>query len=167
MHLRSLCLAAVVFTPVVTASPAQQPDDRAAIKAIVSEEQEAWNRGDAKGFCAHFAPDGSFTNVIGMQTYGYAPFLKQHERIFSTIYKGSHNELSIGTLRFIRPDVAIADVDSVLSKTNAVPPGLATFPDGALHTKLQLVLARQDGQWIIQAFHNVAINPAVLNGPPK
>ena len=150
---------------------AQQSDgtaaDRTAIAAIVQDEQEAWNRGDAKAFAAHFASDGSFTNIVGMQTYGVEPFTKQHERIFATIYKGSSNEFTLGKLRFIRPDVAVADVDSVLSKTAAVPPGVALGADGAVHTKLQLVLSKEHGVWQIDAFHNVVVNAAAAGGPPK
>lgn len=144
---------------------AQQAEDKAAIQAIVQDLQVAWNRGDANAFASHFASDGSFTNVVGMQTYGSAPFLKQHERIFATIYKGSHNESTLGTLRFLRPDVAIADVEAVLTKTTSVPPGIALGSDGALHTKLQLVLSKEHGVWQIDAFHNVAVNPAVAEIP--
>ncbi len=161
--LASLLLVACLSLP--TSSHAQAPDDTAAIHAIVQELRDAWNRGDAQAFATHFAGDGSFTNVVGMQTYGKAPFLKQHQRIFSTIYKGSHNEFTLGTLRFVRPDVAIADVDSVLSKTVARPPGILAYPDGSVHTRLQLVLSREHGTWQIDAFHNVAMNPAVPAEP--
>ncbi len=145
---------------------AQSQADQAAIQSIVQEEQEAWNRGDAQAFAAHFAPDGSFTNIVGMQTYGVEPFLKQHEHIFSTIYKGSHNELKLGRTQFIRPDVAVADVDSVLSHFVSVPPGTPLGPDGAVHTRLQLVLSKENGKWRIDAFHNVVLNPAFAAGPP-
>ncbi len=142
--------------------------DKAAIQAIVQSEQDSWNCGDADAFSAHFAPDGSFTNIVGMQTYGRAPFQKQHAYIFSTIYKGSHNELTIGTLRFLRPDVAVADIDGVLSKIVRVPPGSPLFPDGSMHVKLQLVLSKENGTWQIDAFHNVVVNPALAaGGPPK
>ncbi len=101
-----------------------------------------------------------------MQTYGLEPFLKQHERIFATIYKGSHNEFTLGVVRFVRPDVAVADVDSVLSKTVSVPPGIVLGPDDSMHTRLQMVLSKEHGVWQIDAFHNVAVSPA-LAGPPK
>ncbi len=161
--LRSSILLLSALLPL--AAHAQQNDDKAAIQAIVQDEQDAWNRGDAKAFASHFAGDGSFTNIVGMQTYGLEPFLKQHERIFATIYKGSHNEFTLGILRFVRPDVAVADVDSVLSKTVSVPPGVVLGPDGAMHTRLQLVLSKEHGVWQIDAFHNVAVNPAA--GPPR
>lgn len=151
-----------------SAAQAQSPTDKAAIQAIVQDEQDAWNRGDAQAFAAHFAPDGSFTNIVGMQTYGVEPFLKQHQYIFSTIYKGSHNEFKLGKTQFLRPDVAVADVDSVLSHFVSVPPGTPLGSDGAVHTRLQLVLSKDNGQWRIHAFHNVVVNEALANaGPPR
>ncbi len=147
---------------------AQSEQDKAAIQAIVQDEQDAWNRGDAKAFAAHFSRDGSFTNIVGMQTYGVQPFQMQHERIFSTIYKGSHNEMKLGRAQFIRPDVVVADVDSILSNFVSVPPGTPLGSDGAVHTRLQLVLSKEDGKWRIDAFHNVVLNSAfAAPGPPK
>ena len=173
MHqvLRTSALYLAAFLPLAShAQPhgeaADNAADKAAIQAIIQNEQDAWNRGDAQAFCSHFAADGSFTNIVGMQTYGYAPFLKQHERIFGTIYKGSHNVLALGTLRFLRPDVAVADVDSTLSHIVSAPPGTPLFPDGSIHTKLQLVLTRQNGTWQVDAFHNVTVNPHIADGGP-
>lgn len=165
MHvaLRSSLLFLAATFPI--AASAQQPQDRAAIQAIVQNESDAWNRGDSKAFAAPFAEDGSFTNIVGMQTYGRAPFQAQHQYIFTTIYKGSHNELTIGRLKFVRPDIAIADVDGVLSNMISAPRGTPLFPDGSMHVKLQLVLSKQNGAWQIDSFHNVTVNPA-LSGPP-
>lgn len=163
--LRTSVVFLVALFPV--AAHSQQDQDKAAIQAIVQAETEAWNRGDAEAFSTHFALDGSFTNIVGMQTYGRVPFQKQHAYIFSTMYKGSHNEFAIGTLRFIRPDVAIADVDGVLSKIVRVPPGSPVFPDGSIHVKLQLVLSKENGMWQIDAFHNVVVNPALAGALPS
>ncbi len=151
--------------PTFTSSQAQETghpgtsSDEVAIHAVVQEQADAWNRGDAEAFAAHYAENGSFTNVIGQQIYGKPGFVKQHAMIFSTIYKGSHNEFSIGKITFIRPDVAVVDIDGALSGATRFPPGLKPGPDGALHVKLQEVMTREHGKWQIAAFHNVAVAP--------
>jgi uncharacterized protein (TIGR02246 family) len=137
----------------------QAVEDRGAIEALVQSEAEAWNRGDAEAFAAHFAEDGSFTNVIGRQLYGREAFIEQHKRIFSTIYKGSHNAFSIGKIKFLRPDVAVVDIDGILSGASQLPPGLKPLEDGAMHVKLQEVMTKESGAWMIAAFHNVAVYP--------
>ena len=137
----------------------QNKDDEAQIRAIVQSESDAWNRGDAQAFGAHYAEDGSFTNVIGQQLYGRQEFIDQHAHIFSTIYKGSQNSLVVGKIKFLRPDVAVVDIVGTLSGANRLPPGLKAQEDGALRVKLQEVMTKENGSWWIAAFHNVAVYP--------
>jgi uncharacterized protein (TIGR02246 family) len=141
-------------------------DSEAQIRAIVQSEADAWNRGDAEAFGAFYAEDGSFTNVIGQQLYGKRAFIAQHAGIFSTIYKGSHNVFTIGRIKFLRPDVAVVDIDGILTGAKRLPPGLKAQDDGGLHVKLQEVITKENGRWTIAAFHNVAVYP-LPPGPPQ
>lgn len=138
---------------------AQSEKERADIAEIVQSEADAWNRGDAEGFAAHYSENGSFTNVIGQQLYGRKAFIDQHARIFSTIYKGSHNTFHVTHINFVRPDVAIVDIDGTLKGALRLPPGLKAGEDGALHVKLQEILSKESNGWTIAAFHNVAVYP--------
>jgi uncharacterized protein (TIGR02246 family) len=138
---------------------AQSEKDKADIAAIVQGEGDAWNRGDAEGFAAHYAENGSFTNVIGQQLYGRKAFIDQHARIFSTIYKGSHITLLVTHINFVRFDVAVVDIDGTLTGALRLPPGLKAGQDGALRVKLQEVLTKETNGWTIAAFHNVAAYP--------
>ena len=147
---------------------AQSPGaDEVQIRAIVQSEGDAWNRGDAEAFGAHYAENGSFTNVIGQQLYGRKAFIAQHASIFSTIYKGSHNSLVVSKITFLRPDVALVEIDGSLSGANRLPPGLKAGDDGALHVKLLEVMTKEKGSWWIAAFHNVAVFPLPPGGSTK
>ncbi len=137
--------------------------DSSAIEALVARLTDAWNRGDARAFSARFAADGSFTNVLGVVAYGREIFELRHAEIFRTIYKGSVLQQSIGRVRFIRPDVAVVDVDAAVTGYLRLPPGVQAASDGALRAKLQLVVTREDGEWWIAAFHNVDVKPL----PPR
>jgi len=154
-----LLIAGLLASQAARVAQAQNKDDEEEIRAIVQSEGDAWNRGDAQAFGAHYAEDGSFTNVIGQQLYGRQAFIEQHVRIFSTIYKGSHNTFLIGKIKFLRPDVAVVDIDGTLSGATRLPPGLKAQEDGALHVKLQEVMTKEKGSWWIAAFHNVAVYP--------
>jgi uncharacterized protein (TIGR02246 family) len=130
-----------------------------AIETLVAGLTDALNRGDARAFSTRFAPDGSFTNVLGIVAYGREIFELRHTEIFSTIYKGSRLQQSIGKLRFVRPDVAVVDIDAVVTGYLKLPPGVQAGSDGALRAKLQLVLTREDDGWWIAAYHNVDVKP--------
>ena len=147
---------------------AEQPSkDETQIRTIVQSESDAWNRGDADGFGAHYAENGSFTNVIGEQLYGRKAFIAQHAQIFSTIYRGSHCILPISKITFLRPDIALVEIDGTVSGASRLPPGLKAAADGALHVKLLEVMSKEKGSWLIQLFHNVGVYPLPPGEPAK
>ena len=149
------------MTSIVTVSD----DVRAEIAAIIAAEDDAWNEGSAENFAARVLPDVVFTNVVGMFSVGKAPFLAQHEHIFTTIYKGSTNHQAIQHIKLVKPDVAIVDTLSVVTGALHVPPGIQLI-DGAINARLEQVLVRQSDGWWVASFHNVAVNPAAAAGGP-
>jgi uncharacterized protein (TIGR02246 family) len=158
----------IAFLSSSVAGLGQNPSaDEAAIRSIVQGSEDAWNRGDAQAFAAHYSESGEFTNVIGQQLYGREAFIAQHAKIFSTIYKGSRNVFSVTKITFLRPDVALVDIDGTLSGALQIPPGVKAFDDGTVHVKLLEVMTREKGSWSIAAFHNVAVFPLPPSGPPK
>jgi len=129
--------------------------DEAAIAQLMTELVEAWNSGDAPAYGARYRADGTFTNVNGTLHVGREEFIRRHEDIFRGYLKGSTLGLTTKQLRFIRPDVAVADLGTSLSGVPAPPPGVQPGPGGALHTCLLMVLVKEDGLWWIAAYHNV------------
>jgi uncharacterized protein (TIGR02246 family) len=128
--------------------------DEATIQQLLRELAEAWNRGDAKAYGARYLEDGTFTNVNGSFYVGREAFLRRHEEGFRGIYQGTSLALTTRELRFIRPDVAVVDIDVSLSGLQA-PPGVQAGPDGVLHTCLLMVLVKERGFWCMTAYHNV------------
>jgi uncharacterized protein (TIGR02246 family) len=138
---------------------------RQEIGSLIAAEDDAWNRGEAAAFAARALPDIVFTNIVGMFSVGKSPFVVQHERIFSTIYKGSTCRQSIQHITLLKPDVAIVDTLAVLTGFTHTPPGIGTI-DGAIHARLEQVLVRLNDGWWVASFHNVAVNPAALQVQP-
>jgi len=140
-------------------------ETRAEITALVAAEEAAWNKGSAEAFAERALPDIVFTNIFGMFSVGKAPFVAQHGRIFSTIYKDSTNHLQIEHVTLVKPDVAIVDILTMMTGVQQAPSGIQ-FIDGALHSRLEQVLVRRADGWWTASFHNVAVNPAYAGGPP-
>ncbi len=135
----------------------QGTSDQVAIESLVASLDAAWAKGDADAFAAHFAGDGGFTNVLGMVYFGREAFRSRHDAIFKTVFKGSTSKLSIAKLWFVRPDVAIADVDAEIRGFAALPPGMQAGADGVGRSKLLLVLLKDGSDWWITAYHNVGV----------
>lgn len=127
------------------------PEDTKAIDAIVHS-----NPSD------HVTEDVSFTNIFGTVRYGRAEFVKRHIEIANTIFKGTTPKSTIAKLRFVRQDVAIADVSGEITGFPKTPPaGVPVGADGVLRFKLLRVLIKEQGVWWITEYHNVAVTPEV------
>jgi uncharacterized protein (TIGR02246 family) len=159
----ALLLLITIKEPVMAENLTVSEETRSEIAALVAAEETAWNSGHAEAFADRALPDIVFTNIFGMFSVGKAPFVAQHARIFSTIYKGSTNHLQIEHVTLVKPDVAIVDILTMVMGVQQPPSGVQ-FIDGALHSRLEQVLVRRSDGWWIASFHNVAVNPAY---PPK
>ena len=138
---------------------AHDAKSEAAIRAIVAEQVVAWNAGDSTRYAHGLAPDASFTNLFGMVMYGKPAFAQRHNEILSTFYRGTSKKHVIRRIRFVTPDVAIVDIDNEVHGVRAMPPGIAVPADGVVKTQLMEVFARRDGQWWVEAYHNVDVKP--------
>lgn len=133
--------------------------DEARIRQIIAAEEAAWNRGDATAYAEHFQEEGSFTNILGSTYYGRPDFERRHAEIFGSIFKKSILVMDVMEIRFIRPDVAIVDIDAKVAGYQHLPPGIRESGDRVLHTRLQQVMVKEDGDWWIASYHNVDVTP--------
>jgi len=61
----------------------------------------------------------------------------------------------LNALRFVRPDVAIADIDTEVSGSRLRPQRVAVGPDGVLRSRPLMALVKEQGAGWIAAHHNV------------
>jgi len=139
---------------------AQDQTAEAAIRRIISDQAAAWNAGDAAAYARRVSSDVSFTNLFGMVMYGREAFISRHQQILSTFYKGTTKKHSVGKIRFVTPDVALVDIDNEVHGVKAMPAGISVPADGVVKTQLLEVFVRRNGEWWIEAYHNVDTKPA-------
>lgn len=154
-RIKLLALVVVAFVSFgAAASNAQTPQnssmDEAAIRQIVRQVQDAWNTHDGKAFAAPFAADADYVVVNGMKLKGREAIEKGHTAIFTTIYKDSHNVGTVKSVRFLRPDVAVAHVEWNLE----FRVGGETKKGHAINT---MVMTKEGGSWSIAAFQNTPV----------
>lgn len=170
--------------PVVTATPAGTPPvalppgvlpvadsvaaaEEASIRKVIDAEEDAWNRGDAKAFAARFQEEGSFTDVFGAVSRSRAELEKRQVEFFTSLFKGSRLALKVRRIRFLRPDVAIVEIDTEVSGFRKLPPVVYVDAEKVLRTRLQQVMAKTGTDWMVAAFHNVDVKtpPEMLVNP--
>jgi len=130
-----------------------------AITDLVEQLTAAWNAADADAWAAPFLEDSVFINIIGMVIEGREANRAQHAAIWSSLYAGSTLAQSVRRIRLLGPDVALVDLDIVLSGIRELPPGAPrgrVGPDGkpALRTIMRHALTKENGRWMIAASQN-------------
>jgi uncharacterized protein (TIGR02246 family) len=141
-------------------------DDTQAIRAILDEQELAWNAGDAAAFSRATTAGVVFTNVVGLFSIGRPGFEGQHRHIFATFYKGSTLTQVVENITFVRPDVAIVNTLTQVTGFGDMPHAIRA-QDGVLKTRLEQVMVKSDAGWTVAAFHNVIVDPdAAAAAPP-
>lgn len=125
--------------------------DEQAIHGIVKQLEAAWNSSDSKGFAAPFLEDATFIQIFGGQLDGRPAVEASHRNIFDTIYKGSHAEFLVRSVRFLRADVAIVYTRAHVKFFEAGEPR-------TLDARPTLIMVKEQRQWQIAAFQNTRIS---------
>ena len=141
----------LMLLPVATAANGPSGDE-AAIRDVVRRVEAGWNAGSGEAFAAPFAQDADFVVINGTYLEGRAAIAAAAQQIFDTVYKGSHNTLTVADVRFLRPDVAVAHVRSHLRFTRDGKP----VEGDAIST---WVLTKGADGWSIAAFQNTPVAP--------
>jgi uncharacterized protein (TIGR02246 family) len=163
----------LVFAIILAASLAakramsQAKPDENAIRTIVQEEVAAWNAGDAAAYSRHFSADGIFVNVRGEYRTGVPAFTKQHEFLFNGPFHGSTLHQDVVSVQFVRPDVAVVEVLTAVTRIQKLSPGTNTDKKGRLRTRLLQVLVKNGGEWKITDYHNTDIKAHVPVPDPQ
>ena len=130
--------------------------ERRAILELGQALQDAWNRGDAAGYASLFTDDADFVAWNGSRGRGRQAIEDGHRRLFDGPLAGSRMVLvdddaasaPPGSLRFVRPDVAIMVISGVVTPAGQS----ATSPDhGSVQT---FVLVKNSSRWRVAAFQN-------------
>jgi uncharacterized protein (TIGR02246 family) len=161
----TVVLMFAVVTPALADEAPSRDRDEAALRKLVAEQAEAWNRQDAAAWSGNFAPDAEFINIVGRLLSGRAEIEKRHAFIFSNIFKGSRTQVTVRKILFPAADVAVVDMDHVVTGFTGLPPGVQATEEGTLRTRMRYVLKKSSGTWWILAGQNTDVKPAPAPRP--
>ena len=151
----ALALPLVRMATVAAAQGPGNGDDEVAIKNVIVQMTEGFNKHDAEASTRMYQPDADFVSVRGEMGLGREAAEKTLRRIFETRAKTAALKTEEVQIRFIRPDVALAHVTNELS-------GLVAADGQNLpsHRELSLrVFVKDDGVWRLASFQNTMLNP--------
>ena len=130
-------------------------EDEEAIRKVIEGTTEAFNRHDAKAFTLFYTRDAELVTVRGERMRGAAEIEKGLGAIFATRAKAVTLKTLDVSVRLIREDVAVAHVTNELG--GLVGPEGERLPP---HRELSIrVLVKEQGRWLVTAFHNTIVRP--------
>jgi uncharacterized protein (TIGR02246 family) len=127
--------------------------DEAAVRAVVAQFAEAWNRHDMHALAGLFADDADCVNAGGTWWRGRAAIEAAMRPLHAAVFKASRLTSTDVRLRFLKPDVAVAhatwELTGMLGRdSQTLPPRRGI---------IILVLAHDGATWPIVAFQNTDI----------
>lgn len=156
----AMALMFVLAPPAIADSARARSLDEAAIRKLVAAQAEAWNRSDAAAWSKDFAPDAEFINVVGTVFKGRAEIESRHAFVFGTLFKGSRTEVTVTRVAFLGGDVAVTDMEHVVTGYAGLPPGVQPTEAGVLKTRMRYVMRKNGKRWEIFAGQNTDVKPA-------
>jgi uncharacterized protein (TIGR02246 family) len=109
--------------------------------------ERAWNAADGSAFGEPFTTDADFVDIRGDHHTGRGAISDGHQALFDRIYLDSLVRFHVESAHQVLAGCVIAVAHARLE----VPQG----PRRGLHTsRMTVVLVKQDGGWLIRAFHN-------------
>jgi uncharacterized protein (TIGR02246 family) len=122
-------------------------EDKAAIQAVLVDSYKAWEAGDADGMVASYTPDATAI-LTGSLRDSRDVIRESMAAAFDGPLKGSSTYNKQLSLRFAGRDAAI-----VVSESGILFAGETEVPD-TRKVNATWVLEKQDGKWLIAAYHN-------------
>jgi uncharacterized protein (TIGR02246 family) len=124
-------------------------DAEKAIQAAVDSYTAAFNNRDLDGFLAHFADDADYLDQGGKQYTGKAALAKLFKRTLAGL-RDQKLKTTITSLRFLRPDVAIAD-----GKVDFTP------SDGVSDSgRFTAIWTKTGDKWVLSSVRDLSESPA-------
>lgn len=131
--MKAFILAAALFAAPAFAQP-PSPADQAALKALATEADAAWNAGNAARMTAAYADNGSLRLGNAPAIEGQAAIRAQFDTAFAARRGTMRHVTSVDRIELIRPDLAVSDAAVSIEQQQA------------------------DGNWRpVRAFRNVSI----------
>ena len=129
---------------------ASTSDDESAVRNVLAEYADSWNRHDMVAFRRVFTDDCDYVNIAGIHWKGVQENVQRHAELFQNRLKTAVQTLTGAQVRFPTPNVAL--VHATWDVTGWSRPTGEAVP--VLKEITTMVMIKTNGKWLITAFQN-------------
>ncbi len=151
-----LILAAVLALATAVGAPAMQgnPEDEEAIRKQIERLAQVHEKGDAKAIAALWDLDGDMIIRSDSVVKGRAAVEKAMAEVYSQREEGFTITITMDSIRFLKPDVAIVNTSAEGTKSKERKPW---------NDRGTWVMIRKDSQWLVAALR--VMEPVMIASP--
>lgn len=120
------------------------------IRELVKTIENGWAKKDGTLFAKPFAENADYVIINGMHIKGRAAIAAGHQGIFNTIYKETNIKTEVQSIRYIRPDIAIAHFTSHLT-------GVVNGEKIEGKGQISITVEKTTSGWQIVSFQNTKV----------
>jgi uncharacterized protein (TIGR02246 family) len=136
--------------PAAASAGAPSRADEQAVRQTADAACKAFNAGDAKGLAALFTMDGEIIDTKGNKFRGRARVEQDFAQLFA-LSPGSQMDISIDSIRFLSPTVALEEGSSTVTDPRDHSTDRSRYR--AIHVK------QANGQWLMASVNDFADEP--------
>lgn len=137
---------------------AQQIDtakENPAIRQLIKNYEDAWNRHDPKGLADNYSIDATWVNWFGAYYKGRDDIQFHYQQVHTTYFKATHYYTrEVEDITYPQPDLAISHVRTGLD-------GDERFPGQTFEFRRLIVVIKRDGSWKILAGQNAKLEKGI------
>ena len=135
----------------------RRAEDEAAIRQVVADYADAWNRHDPTAKVKDYSADLDHVSVRGRWQQSRAELEQTYIDYHAGIWKDVTYHPVVEKVRFLRPDVAVVIVRGTFHSGDAVDTGRATW-----------VMTKEGVRWLCRAFHQTYVQDIpIVPQPPR
>ncbi|MGF7082821.1 YybH family protein [Mucilaginibacter sp. UYCu711] len=129
--------------------------ENTAIKQLIKNYEDAWNRHDPKGLADNYTLDATWVNWFGAYYKGREDIEVHYQQVHITYFKATHYYTrAVEDITYTHPDVAISHVRTGLD-------GDERFPGQTFEFRRMIILVKRDGVWKIFAGQNAKLEKGI------
>jgi uncharacterized protein (TIGR02246 family) len=142
----------------LAAQTAMSGSEEVAVRKVISDFADAWNRHDAKAMAELHTDDVNFVNIFGQWWKGRSEVEAGLRLGHTTAFSKSRMLVNTEMVKFLAADIVL--VHGTMELQDAPPETL-----GRCHSSR--VLVKENGRWLISSFQNTLIRGGDPAAPKK
>ncbi|HLG41327.1 MAG TPA: SgcJ/EcaC family oxidoreductase [Chitinophagaceae bacterium] len=148
LNLLPLLLPVIIATACRTQKITGSVNDEQAIREVLAKFEKAFEDRDAKIYAANFTRDAEWENAFGSREKGRENIENRLAGVYQ-MFQQANQKIKEIRIRFITPDVAVADVDrEIVGQVNVS--GEKVLPQRNVRTTH--IFKKENGKWLVMVF---------------